>query len=128
VASLSNPFKKWFRISNERSDDTSGPISLHHPLSIFIESTLVKILVQRQSKSHTVLSYLRMKRGKPVSAQQIFDFSPKKFEYLNLVHRSLDRLVTHGFAQEKDGCYTITPQGVSYLVHITATQPKYQYE
>lgn len=113
---------------NGKSDDASEPISSTSPTINFLESILMKILVQRASKSHTILLYLRMKRGKAVSADQIFEFSPKRFQYLNLVHRSLDRLLTHGFANKQDNMYTITQHGIDYLSHIVATQPRYANE
>lgn len=88
----------------------------------------MKILVQRASKSHTVLLYLRMKRDKGATADQIFEFSPNKFQYLNLVYRSLERLLTHGFAKQDGNMYTITQHGIDYLSHIVATQPKHVNE
>jgi hypothetical protein len=82
-----------------------------------------KINIKRNSPTHVALLYLKMKRNRLSTKEDIYNLSPLKFPRPSKLDRSLDVLVRMGFAIEKDSCYTITTRGTLALPQLVKEQP-----
>lgn len=80
------------------------------------------ITIKRNSKTHLTLMYLRMMK-RPVSIQEVYDLSPKKFEQRYRISRSMKVLLGLQFAQQVGTCYAITQLGIDALYTIVKEQP-----
>jgi predicted transcriptional regulator len=81
-----------------------------------------KVNIKRLSPTHLALKYLKMYKGKYISFDQIYAFSPK-FNKPSTLLRSLNTLVRMGFVTKQDSCYTITALGQASLYTIAREQP-----
>jgi hypothetical protein len=82
-----------------------------------------RILINRNSKTHVALLYLKMVH-RPVTKENLFNLAPAKYKELNKAEVALERLVELTYAKVNENMYTITPAGLRAIPLIIRENPK----
>ena len=91
------------------------------------EYSSISFMKRGSSSTRSVLCYLKMMRGKPVTATQTRKMFPAFFKGPSDAARILKTLTKRGFAQEVyEGAWRITPVGEN-AIYLLAARDKLKY-